>query len=90
MDMLKNSTLIYPADVIMKIIMHGSYSDSEQKGALNGVFNELTLNPEEWKEKPSKSGLYKSYSLKLRIRSREQLDIVYEKLGNLPEVKLIL
>ena len=74
----------------MKIIMHTTYSDTEHKTALDNVFTELELTPHEWKQKISKTGKYKSYSLKITVKSKKLLESVYEKLNSLQEVKLLL
>lgn len=98
---LKNQHPSFPARTVMKIITDapGSAEESSAQqereentilGRLEAVFKELLLEPAEWRRTYSKGNSYISFTTEVTIQNRDQLHILYQKLGELPEVRYIL
>jgi putative lipoic acid-binding regulatory protein len=81
----------FPARTVMKIITDTPNTAEETTiGRLEAVFRELLLEPSEWRSTYSKKNSYVSFTTEVVIQNRDQLHILYEKLGALPEVRYIL
>jgi putative lipoic acid-binding regulatory protein len=64
--------------------------ESETVERLEAVFRELLLEPAEWRRTYSSKNSYVSFTTEVIIQNRDQLHILYEKLGSLPEVRYVL
>jgi putative lipoic acid-binding regulatory protein len=81
----------FPARTVMKIITDVNEHDEQVTiERLDTVFRELLLEPAEWRRTYSKKNSYVSFTTEVLIQNRDQLHILYEKLGELPEVRYIL
>jgi putative lipoic acid-binding regulatory protein len=80
----------YPARTVMKIITDMPNSRRREQAKLESVFHDLLLSPKEWKHKSSRKQKYMSFTTTVYIQNSEQMQILYEKLKNLPEVIQVL
>lgn len=80
----------FPVSYDIKIIMHGIKSDKENSAMLIEVFNNLDIKHGKITSKPSKTGKYVSYTVKVTIENKHIFNSLYKQLTEMPAVKMAI
>jgi len=82
--------IIFPVRYDLKVIMITIEDPKENIKAIEPVLNELNIDFKKWSHKSSGKGTYTSYSVNVLIKDQNILTKLYEKLSNIPGVKMAL
>ncbi len=85
-----NETQVFPARVLIKVIFHAKNTEADAKRMITASLVPLGQVPSQFSSRLSKQGRWMSVSFFCEIPARETLESVYEKLKQLPDVKMIL
>lgn len=89
-DKTNNEELKYPISFVIKIIMQIENTEAKALDILNSIFNEFSIDKDPWKTKRKEASKYAVFSSKTTIKTKEQMENLYNKLKDEPLVKMAL
>lgn len=89
-DIFNGKEIEFPVDYELKVIMDATIPDEENKESVKRILDELNISQTTWTSRLSKEGKYISYSIMVKIVSKEVFEKLYKQLTSLPSVKWAL
>lgn len=80
----------FPVQYDLKVIMDSSKSDDEHQTAIKSVLDLLHISHTNWRNKKSGKGNYTSYSISIYVLSQDELTLLYNKLKDVPGIKMAI
>lgn len=77
----------FPVSYQLKAVMTGTENDDDNKEKLVAIFDKLEIPYQYHDKKVSSKGSYTSYTYKVTVNSRQQMDALYAELKNVKELK---
>lgn len=86
----KNDKVQFPVNFDLKVIMFTDPDPNNSITTLEALLMHLNIPFKNWSHKPSGKGTYTSFTVNIRIESQKLMTELYEKLRDIPEVKMAL
>lgn len=80
----------FPVTFELKVVMMGTDTDIENKGKLVAVFTKLKINHNYLNKKTSSKGTYTSFTYRVTLVGKQQMDHLYAVLKDVEGLKFAL
>jgi putative lipoic acid-binding regulatory protein len=85
-----SSQILYPARVMMKVIMSAKETEEENQRRINDSIEPLGYQPSSFSSRLSRKGRWMSISFFAEVDSNSDLQHLYETLSQVPGAQVIL
>jgi len=84
---VNRETLDFPQSFTIKIIVENVLTDKENKKNIEAVLMSENIKGTDWSSKLSKEGKYLSYNVGVTVAEKSQMDRLYGKIKDIPNIK---
>ncbi|MBB6480461.1 YbeD family protein [Spirochaeta isovalerica] len=84
---MNGETLEFPQNFTIKVIVENMLTDKENRKNIEAVLLSENIIGVGWSSKLSKEGKYLSYSVAVRVEDKSQMDRLYGKIKDIPNIK---
>ena len=84
---MKKETLDFPQSFTIKLIVENILTDRENKKNIEDILLTENIEGSDWSSKVSKEGKYLSYNVAITVLDKEQMERLYTKIKDLPNIK---
>ena len=84
---MEGKAIEFPVAYELKAVMQGAETDEENKSKLVAVFIQLKIKHNYLTKKVSSKGTYTSFTYKISLKSRKQMDELYAALKQVDGLK---
>ena len=88
--MAKEARIEYPQNFDIKLVVSAAYTQDDTKQAISRILSECKVVHSFVNVRASTKGNYLSYAYNIDIESKEQLDLTYQALSQVPGLKFAL
>ncbi len=85
-----NENQVFPSRVLIKVIFHARNTEADARRMITAALVPLGQIPSGFSSRLSRQGRWMSVSFFCEIPARETLDLVYDELKKLPDVRMLL
>ena len=88
--MVKEAKIEYPQNFDIKLVVAATYTQDDTKQAISRILSECKVVHNFVNVRASTKGNYLSYAYNIDIESKEQLDLTYQALSQVPGLMFAL
>lgn len=89
-ELLKNKKVKFPVNFNIKIIMFSMTGEETNKEIIDKIMTSFKIKHAHKDKKYSSNGKYISYTVNITLKDKPQMNSLYQKLKEIPEVKYAL
>ena len=84
---MNRETLKYPQSFAIKIIVENVLTDKENKKNIEALLMSENIKGTDWSSKLSKEGKYLSYNVGVTVSDKSQMERLFSKIKDIPNIK---